>query len=146
MMRLRIDKSKAPSGYSGTRIYYTSGRERSLRKAFGFVRPPVLFVRLTFVRFGLDSWTTAGPAASEASASTTADIDAETDVASAGTEEGHGEQEQEQEQEALPSPLPLPSLIIRVTHRIIAKKTYPDNRQDTEEDPPDTVTARAATG
>ena len=86
-------------------IYYTSRREHSLRKAFGFARPRVLFVRLTFVRFGLDSWTTAGSAASEASASTTVDIDAETDVASAGTEEGHGE---EQEQEALPSPLPLP--------------------------------------
>ena len=105
-------------------IYYTSGREHSLRKSFGFVRPRALFVRLTFVCFGLDSWTTAGSAASEASASTTADIDAETDVASAGTEE-------EQEQEALPSPLPLLSLIIRVTRRIIVKKTYPDNRQDT---------------
>jgi hypothetical protein len=43
------------------------GSVHLLRKAFGFTRPRVLFIPLTFGRFGLgSSWTTAGSAASEA--------------------------------------------------------------------------------
>ena len=77
--RKRINKSKERQKRQrlfGKAKIYTSGREHSLRRGFGFARPRVLAVPLTFLRFGL------GPSTAATSAST--DLDPEADAISAG--------------------------------------------------------------